>query len=113
MPAWEAQGNALSLRVRVTPNGGRDAVDGLDTLADGREVLKLRVRAAPDDGAANDAVLRMLAKALGVAPSAVSLLAGATARLSPSFDSRLISFIFVAVAVLSFASFAAKEPVRR
>ena len=44
---------------------------------------------------------------------AVLILAGATARLGPSFDSRLISFIFVAVAVLSFASFAAKEPVRR
>jgi hypothetical protein len=44
---------------------------------------------------------------------ALLIFAGATAWFSPSFDSRLISFVFVAVAVLSFASFAGKEPVRR
>jgi hypothetical protein len=44
---------------------------------------------------------------------ALLIVAGATAWFSPRFDSSLISFVFVAVAVLSFASFAAKEPARR
>jgi hypothetical protein len=81
MSAWEAQANALLLRVRVTPKGGRDAITGIDRLSDGRAVLKMRVRAAPEEGAANEAVRRTLAKALGVAASAVSLTGGATARL--------------------------------
>jgi len=41
------------------------------------------------------------------------IFSGATAWFSSSFDSRLIAFVFVAVAALSFASFAGKEPVRR
>jgi uncharacterized protein YggU (UPF0235/DUF167 family) len=79
--AWQVRGTGLEIRVRVTPRGGRDVLDGLDTLADGRQVLKVRVRAAPEDGAANDSVRRLLAKALGRPPSAVGLTAGATARV--------------------------------
>lgn len=69
----------------MTPKGGRDALDGLAALADGRSVLKVRVRAAPEDGAANTAVAAVLAKTLGVATSAVALSAGHTARLK-TFD---------------------------
>jgi len=79
--AWRAAPDALAVRVRVTPRGGRDAFDGLATLADGRAVLKIRVRAAPEDGAANEAVRRTLARALGRPVSAVRLTAGATARI--------------------------------
>jgi uncharacterized protein YggU (UPF0235/DUF167 family) len=50
-------------------------------LADGRTVLKARVRAAPSEGAANDAVCRLIAKAVGVPPRDVVLAAGATARI--------------------------------
>ena len=67
--------------MRVTPRGGRDAIDGVETLSDGRPVLKVRVRAAPADGAANEAVRRCLAKSLRLPASAVSLEAGATARM--------------------------------
>lgn len=77
---WRVRPEGLELRVRVTPRGGRDAIDGIDTLSDGRQVLKIRVRAVPEDGAANEAVRRLLAKALGISASAVSLEAGATAR---------------------------------
>lgn len=69
------------MAVRVTPRGGRDAIDGIEVMADGRAVLKVRVRVAPEDGAANDAVTRLLAKALGLAPREVSLASGATSRL--------------------------------
>ncbi|OYW34186.1 MAG: hypothetical protein B7Z41_03150 [Rhizobiales bacterium 12-66-7] len=60
---------------------GRDALDGVVALSDGREVLKIRVRAAPEDGAATEAVARVLAKAAGVSASRVALVSGATARL--------------------------------
>jgi uncharacterized protein YggU (UPF0235/DUF167 family) len=72
--------DGLTLHVRVTPRGGRDAIDGLERLADGRAVLKLRVRAAPDKGAANAAVLALIADRLGLAKAAVSLAHGATGR---------------------------------
>lgn len=62
------------LALRVTP-GAR--VPGI-SLADGR--VEVKVRAKPQDGAANEAVLELLAKALGCAPSKVELLRGATSR---------------------------------
>jgi uncharacterized protein YggU (UPF0235/DUF167 family) len=78
---WHLRTDGLEVRVRVTPKGGRDAIDGVEALSDGRQVLKARVRAAPEDGAANEGVRRLLAKALGLPASAVRLEAGATARL--------------------------------
>jgi uncharacterized protein YggU (UPF0235/DUF167 family) len=71
----------VSLAVRLTPKGGRDAIDGIEQLADGRAVLKARVRAAPSEGEANDALVRLIAKTLGVPPRDVALSAGATARV--------------------------------
>jgi uncharacterized protein YggU (UPF0235/DUF167 family) len=68
------------LHVRVTPRGGRDALEGLEQLADGRTVLKLRVRAAPDKGAANAAVLALVAARLGLGKAAVRLKQGAAGR---------------------------------
>ncbi|MEI9804305.1 MAG: DUF167 family protein [Pseudolabrys sp.] len=65
---WQPAAGGLTLAVRLTPKGGRDAIDGIETLADGRSVLKARVRAAPSEGEANDALCRLIAKAAGVAP---------------------------------------------
>ncbi|HEY7382098.1 MAG TPA: DUF167 family protein [Beijerinckiaceae bacterium] len=79
--AWRQLHGGIEVRVRVTPRGGRDALDGLETLADGRQVLKVRVRAVPAEGAANEAVRRILAKALQRPASAVDLQAGAAARV--------------------------------
>ena len=78
---WRIRPDGLEIRVRVTPKGGRDAIDGVEALSDGRPVLKVRVRAAPEDGAANEGVRRLLAKTLKLPASAVSLEAGASARL--------------------------------
>lgn len=69
------------LAVRLTPRGGRDAVDGWALDADGRPYLKVRVASPPVDGAANAALLAFLAKTLKVSRSAVRLAAGDTARL--------------------------------
>jgi uncharacterized protein YggU (UPF0235/DUF167 family) len=71
----------LSVSVRLTPKGGRDALDGIERLADGRAVLKARVRAAPSEGDANTALIRLIARALDVAPRQVVLAAGASARI--------------------------------
>ena len=78
---WRLRADGLEVRVRVTPRGGRDAIDGVDVLSGGQTVLKVRVRAVPEDGAANEGVRRLLAKALKRPPSAVILEAGATARV--------------------------------
>jgi len=71
----------MLITVRLTPKGGRDAIEGYETLADGRSVLKVRVRAAPSDGEANAALGRVLARALGVPPSRVDIVGGATSRI--------------------------------
>jgi hypothetical protein len=67
--------------VRLTPRGGRDALDGIEALSDGRSVLAARVRAVPEDGAANTALCRLLAAACGVPLSRVSVSGGATSRV--------------------------------
>jgi len=78
---WTATAGGLLLAVRLTPRGGRDAIDGVEELADGRAVLKVRVRAAPSEGEANAALLRLIARELGIAPRDVALAAGATGRI--------------------------------
>jgi uncharacterized protein YggU (UPF0235/DUF167 family) len=55
--------------------------EGIEPLADGTVVIKARVRAAPHDGAANDALRKLVGGALGVAPGRVSIVAGPTARI--------------------------------
>jgi uncharacterized protein (TIGR00251 family) len=69
------------LSLRVTPNAGRDAIDGVETRDDGSTVLRLRVSAVPDKGKANAAVIALLAKSLGIPKSAIALVSGETARL--------------------------------
>ena len=78
---WSAMAGGVALSVRLTPKGGRDGIDGIELLADGRSVLKARVRAAPSEGEANAALIRLLAKAVGVPPRDVALSAGVTARI--------------------------------
>lgn len=68
------------LTVRLTPNGGRDRIDGVEQRDDGSAHLKARVSAPPEDGKANKALVQLLAKELGLAKSAVSILSGETAR---------------------------------
>jgi uncharacterized protein (TIGR00251 family) len=80
-PPWTPVADGLVVSVRLTPKGGRDAIDGIERLADGRTVLKVRVRAAPREGEANTALIAVLADALDVARRDVSLAAGATARI--------------------------------
>jgi uncharacterized protein YggU (UPF0235/DUF167 family) len=79
--AWRATAGGVLLDVRLTPKGGRDAIEGIAALADGRTVVKARVRAAPENDKANAALVTLVARALAVAPSEVALVAGARARI--------------------------------
>ena len=78
---WSLIADGLSLVVRLTPRGGRNAIEGMEILPGGRVVLKVRVQAAPSEGEANAALIKLIAKAVGVPPRDVSLVAGATARI--------------------------------
>jgi uncharacterized protein len=80
-PPWRVEADGLLILIRLTPRGGRDAIDGIAQLADGRSVLRVRVRAAASEGEANAALVRFIAATLRVAPRDVSILAGASARL--------------------------------
>jgi uncharacterized protein YggU (UPF0235/DUF167 family) len=81
---WRAEGRrpgALSkLRVRLTPAGGGDRIDGR-AADDSGPYLKARVRAAPENNEANRALEALIAKAFGVAKSKVTVSRGQTARL--------------------------------
>ena len=76
-----AHDDGIVIAVRVTPRGGRDTIDGIVELSDGRRALKVRVRVAPEDGAANRSVEKTIAQALKVPVSRVAVTGGATARL--------------------------------
>jgi uncharacterized protein (TIGR00251 family) len=78
---WRYSTQGVSIALRVTPRGGRDEIDGIETLADGRSVVKVRVKAIAEGGGANRAVTELLARALGVPRVSVRLLSGATSRL--------------------------------
>ncbi len=78
---WTATSDGVVIDVRLTPRGGRDAIEGTERRADGRSVIKARVRAVPSEGAANTALCRLVAEALGVAPRNVTVAGGATSRV--------------------------------
>jgi uncharacterized protein YggU (UPF0235/DUF167 family) len=77
---WRTVRSGLSVRVRVTPKSSRDAIEGIEQTAEG-PALKARVRAVPEDGAANAAVEKLVAAWLGVAKGAVTLSAGGKSRI--------------------------------
>ena len=78
---WRYSAQGISVALRVTPRGGRDEIDGVETLADGRTVVKVRVRAIAEGGEANRAVMELLARSLGVPKGKVRILSGVTSRL--------------------------------
>jgi hypothetical protein len=78
---FRAEEGGIALHIRLTPKGGRDALEGPLTGADGKVSLAARVRAVPENGAANAALIALLAKEFGVNKSAVTIVAGHAARL--------------------------------
>ena len=79
--AWRYSSHGISIALRVTPRGGRDQIDGIEMLSNGRAVVKVRIRALAEGGKANRAVIDLLAAALGMRKSDVRLRSGVTSRL--------------------------------
>lgn len=76
MPAWTVRADGIDIMVRVTPRGGRDAL-----AAGTADHFAARLAAAPVDGAANVALVALVAAHFGVPRRDVALVGGATARI--------------------------------
>lgn len=69
-----------TIAIRVTTRSSQPGIGEWKSDPDGRQFLELRVSAAPADGAANAEVIRLLAKAIGLAKSDVSIVSGQASR---------------------------------
>lgn len=77
--AWSATAGGLRLSVRLTPKSSRDEVTGIEESPEGPAV-KVRVRAVPEDGKANAALIATLAHWLGMPKSSLELASGGKSR---------------------------------
>jgi len=77
----QADADGLMLWLRLTPKGGIDALEGVDRLPDGRAVLKARVKAPPEQGRANAALIDLMARFLRVPKKLIVIRSGETSRL--------------------------------
>lgn len=77
---WRHAAACVIVRFRLTPKSSKDTIDGLEATAEG-PAFKARVRAIPEDGAANAALERLVSEWLGVPKSAVSLVSGGKSRV--------------------------------
>ncbi|GGE01154.1 UPF0235 protein [Rhizobium anhuiense] len=77
---WRLFDDHLRLAVRLTPNGGRDAIDGIEADGEGEALLKARVTSVPEKGKANKALILLIAQSLRIPKSSVSFVSGETAR---------------------------------
>ena len=79
-PAFTEGDGGVFVRVHVQPRASRSEVVGLHG-----DALKVRLRAPPVDGAANDELLRFMAESLGIRREKVTLVSGATSRAKRLF----------------------------
>lgn len=70
----------IALAVLLQPRASDSRIVGLERAADETCRLKVRVTAPPSEGEANKALIRLLAKTLGVAPSRIGIAQGAADR---------------------------------
>lgn len=72
--------SGIRLAVRLTPKAGRAGINGIAQTADGAAYVKAAVTAPAEDGKANRALLKLLARELRLPASAMHVASGATAR---------------------------------
>ena len=77
---FEPVADGVRAVLRVTPKASRNAVTGLADLGEGRKALKVAVTTVPEDGKANEAVIKLLAKLWHVPKSSIAVVAGHTDR---------------------------------
>jgi len=68
--------DGVELRVKVTPRSSKNAIVGWEG-----DLLKVRLRAIPEKGNANEALIELLAEFFSVAPSKISISSGHTSRI--------------------------------
>lgn len=79
-PSWKAFDNHIRLAVRLMPNGGHNAIDGLESDGEDGTLMKVRVTTVPEKGKANKALIALVAKSLGIPKSTVSIASGDTSQ---------------------------------
>ncbi|TKT82938.1 DUF167 family protein [Aquamicrobium sp. LC103] len=72
--------DGAELFVRLTPKSAKEGLEGVEGTADGKFHLRARVRAVPEKGKANQALVKLVSKRLGVPAGAISIVSGDTAR---------------------------------
>lgn len=75
------EADGFVLFVRLMPKSAKDVIEGVEATDGGRQHIKARVRAVPEDGKANAALIKLLGRWLDVAPRDITIVAGATSRL--------------------------------
>ena len=81
MKPYAAAEGGVRLALRLTPRASKNGVDGIVADADGRPLLKLRLVAAPVEGAANEALIAYLAKTLSLRKADIAIRSGETSRV--------------------------------
>jgi uncharacterized protein (TIGR00251 family) len=81
MKPYAAVADGVRLALRLTPRAARNGVDGIVSDAEGRPLLKLRLVAPPVEGAANEALIAFLAKALSLRKADIAIRSGETGRV--------------------------------
>ncbi|MCP1199228.1 DUF167 family protein [Notoacmeibacter sp. MSK16QG-6] len=81
VPAFRLTGKGAELVVRLTPRAAHDRIDGYETGSDGQTYLATRVRAVPERGKANAALIALLAGQLDLRKSDISVISGPTSRM--------------------------------
>ncbi len=67
--------------VKATPQSSKNEVVGIEQVQDQQYAIKIKLKAKPIDGAANEALIKYLSEKLGVRNQQISLLSGQTARI--------------------------------
>jgi uncharacterized protein (TIGR00251 family) len=78
---WRLDGEEVLLSIRLTPRSAKEGIGGIWRDAKEATWLCASVRAVPEKGRANAALIKLLAKALDCPPSAISMEAGDISRL--------------------------------
>ena len=80
MAFYKKTGNGFEIHIRATPNAKQEGVMGVELRDDGNEYLKIKTRAIPEDGKANEAIIKLLSKILKIPKSTIEITAGITSR---------------------------------
>lgn len=78
---WVLSAAGIVLAVRATPCAKQSAIEGIWRDADGKTWFAVRVASPPSEGAANEALIRLLSTTLSVKRRDITLTSGAQSRL--------------------------------